>query len=187
MADQEGPKIIVDTDWKTQAQAEKERLTSAEKPKPAAGGSAFPSATNPSAHAPAGQPMGGPGAGPGGEPEMPVASFEELIRMLATQALLYLGAFPDPETGRRMVSLELAQFNIDMLAMIEEKTKGNLIEEEKTFLTRMLYELRMQFAEITRAVAKAVEQGKIAPPGATSPGGVVTPGPALNIKPPTRA
>jgi hypothetical protein len=182
MAEQEGPRIIVDTDWKSQAQAEKERLAAAEKkappPRPA-GGPGAPTAS------PAGAPPA-PGAAPGhGEEqaELPQASFEELVRMLATQALLYLGAFPDPETGRRMVSLELAQFNIDMLAMIEEKTKGNLSEPEKQFLTRMLYELRMQFAEITRAVAKAVEQGRVSPGGQVAPASA---GPALNIKPPMK-
>src|ERR1044071_10013868 len=130
MADQETPRIIVDTDWKSQAQAEKERLAAAEKakapPKPAA-------------------------AGPGAEGEAegdygPVqASFTELVRMLATQAMMYLGAFPEPETGKRMVALEPAQFNIELLAVLEEKTKGNLSEEEKTMLTRLLYELRMQY------------------------------------------
>lgn len=146
MAEQEKPKIIVDTDWKSQAQAEKERLAAAEqarKPAP-----------------------GDPGA------EGPAPTFEELIRMLATQALLYLGAFPDPETGRRMVALELAQFNIDLLAMLEEKTRGNLEEEEAKFLKQMVQELRMQFVEIGKAVAKAVQEGKMPPQGGgAGPGG----------------
>src|SRR3954469_23362476 len=178
MAEQEGPRIIVDTDWKSQAQAEKERLAASEKPRPAP---ARPAGGTPMGAAPAPAP-GAPAQGSEGEPgeqEIPKPSFEELVRMLATQAMLYLGAFPDPETGRRLVSLELAQFNIDMLTMIEDKTKGNLGEAEKQFITRMLYELRMQFAEITKAVAKAVEQGKIAPGGG---GGVMAAGPNLNIK-----
>jgi hypothetical protein len=169
MADQpgpgEGPKIIIDSDWKSQAQAEKERLAAAEKAK-------APTAT--------------PGAGGGEHPDEqgpPKADFEELIRMLATQALLYLGAFPDPETGRRMVSLEMAQFNIDLMAMLEAKTKGNLSQQESTILTRMLYELRMQFVEISKAVARAVEQGRVSPQG-----GVAGPGgggmPNISIQPP---
>jgi hypothetical protein len=177
MAEQEGPKIIVDTDWKSQAQAEKERLAAKEKAsKPAA-----PPAGAAAASGEEGEEMYG------GEPPKP--DFEELVRMLATQALLYLGAFPDPETGRRMVSLEMGQFQIDMLSMLEEKTKGNLTEAEKTLISRMLYELRMQYVEIAKAVAKAVEQGKIAPAGA---GGGVGAAPGLggglaggiNIKPP---
>jgi hypothetical protein len=177
MADQpQAPKIIVDTDWKSQAQAEKERLAAAEKAK-----------------APP------PGAGPAGAPAgaahdhegVPQPNFEELVRMLATQALLYLGAFPDPESGRRMVSLELAQFNIDLLTTLEAKTRGNLDEHEKEMLTHMLYELRMQYVEISKAVAKAVEQGRISPGGGMGGGGmggmggVTGPGvPNINIKAP---
>ena len=161
MADQEAPKIIVDSDWKSQAQAEKERLAAAEKEK-------------------AKQSPSGPGQG---EPGMPKADFEELVRMLATQALMYLGAFPDPESGRRMVSLEMAQFNIDMLDMIEGKTKGNLTEQEQQLLTQILYELRMQYVEIGKAVAKAVEQGRISP-GAGMGAGVAGAAPNISIKPP---
>jgi hypothetical protein len=149
MPEQEGPKIIVDTDWKSQAQAEKERLAAAEKP--------------------AAKPAGAP-AGP--EDEGPIQpTFNELVRMLATQALMYLGAFPDPESGKRMVALEPAQFNIEMLGVLEAKTKGNLTAEEQTMITRMLYELRMQYVEIAKAVAKAVEQGRVSPmgPGAQVP------------------
>jgi hypothetical protein len=167
MADQpgpaEGPKIIIDSDWKSQAQAEKERLAAAEKAKAPA---AAPGGENPEEHGP------------------PKADFEELIRMLATQALLYLGAFPDPESGRRMVSLEMAQFNIDLMAMLEAKTKGNLSEQENAILTRMLYELRMQFVEISKAVARAVEQGRVAPPGGIAGPGAAGGIPNISIQPP---
>ncbi len=187
MTDPQPGKLIIDSDWKAQAQAEKERLAAAEKAKQAA-------KPDPRAGA---APEPGAGGPPGeGEYEAPVPDFIELARMLASQALLYLGAMPDPETGRRLVSLEMAQFNIDLLAMLEEKTKNNLSEQEKAFLTRILYELRMQYVEIGKAVAKAVEQGRIAPgggpigigpPGAApgmSAGGIVTPGviPPINIK-----
>ena len=168
MAESEAPKIIVDTDWKSQAQAEKEKLAAAEKAK-----------------APA--PRSGPGAMAGEVPQgdeggPPQASVEELVRVLATQALLYLGAFPDPESGRRIVSLELAQFNIDMLTVFEDKTRNNLTEPERAFLSRMLHELRMQFVEISKAVAKAVEQGRISPTGGPGPAGA----PAINIRPPQK-
>lgn len=157
MADQEGPKIIVDTDWKSQAQAEKERLGAAEKAK-----------------APA-KPSPGPAAGSAGTEEdyaTPQANITELVRMLATQAMMYLGAFPDPESGKRMVALEPAQFNIELLGVLEEKTKGNLTEEEKAMLSRLLYELRMQYVEIAKAVAKAVEQGRISPTGGPAGAGM---------------
>jgi hypothetical protein len=163
MPDQEAPKIIVDTDWKSQAQAEKERLAAADKAKA--------------------QSRPAPAPGQPGEHEVPVPDFIELVRMLATQALMYLGAFPDPETGRRLVSLELAHFNIDLLSTLEQKTKGNLTDDEQKYITHVLHELRMQAVEIGRAVAKAVEQGKIAPAGAAAGAGPAAAGPALNIRP----
>lgn len=154
MTDPQGPKIIVDSDWKSQAQAEKERMAAAEKAKTP------PPAPRPAG--PAGEDMGMMGGEPEGPPQ---PTFEELVRTLAMQALMYLGAFPDPESGRRIVGLEAAKFNIELLSMLEEKTKGNLTELETKFLTQMLYELRMQYVDISKAVAKAVEQGKVSPMG----------------------
>lgn len=158
----DAPKIIVDTDWKSQAQAEKERLAATE------GGK---SASSPKA----------PGAAQPGSGEHVEASFEELIRMLASQALLYLGAFPDPETGRAVVALDLAKFNVDLLAVLESKTKGNLNDTEQKLLSRSLYELRMHFVEVSKAVAKAVEEGRVSRVGSTGkprPPGASPPGPA---------
>ena len=163
MADDK-PKIIVDTDWKAQAQAEKERLVAKEaasKPKPAP--------------APAGQvAQEGPGGSPapGDEGELPEGTlFEELLRVLASQALLYMGAFPDPQTGQAMLAPDLAKLHIDMLGTLEEKTKGNLNEQEAQTLKSYLYELRMQYVELSRAVAKAIQEGRIKP---TGPGGIAT-------------
>lgn len=150
----EGQKIVVDTDWKSQAQAEKERLAAAERAKAA---------------------RAVPGAAPvpGAQAAMPTETiqpdFFELVRMLATQALMYLGGLPEPESGRRLVILDLAQFHIDLLQVLEQKTKGNLTDQEKDFLARMLYELRMQFVEISKAVARAVEEGRVRPTAATAP------------------
>jgi Domain of unknown function (DUF1844) len=154
----ETPKIIVDTDWKTQAQKEKERLSASER---------TPGAPSPARQGPAVAP-GAPAAeqaapAPEGQPE---ATFEELLRLLATQALMYLGAFPDPETGRAIVSLEYAKLHIDLLGVLEKKTRGNLTEQESSLLTRTLHELRMQYVEVARAVAKAVQEGRISGPGA---------------------
>lgn len=167
-----GPKIIVDSDWKSQAQAEKEKLAAAERAK-----------QPPARPAPPGTNPEDAGAEPQGPPE---PNFEELVRTLAMQALMYLGAFPEPETGRRMVSLEAAQFNIELLSMLETKTKGNLNEQESRFLTQMLHELRMQYVEIGRAVAKAVEQGRIQPGsvGGAAGGAVGLGGPQINLKGP---
>jgi len=161
MADQggegEAPKIIVDTDWKSQAQAEKERLAEEQKAS----------------------------AAPQGE-QGELSPFEEILRLLTTQSLLFLGAFPDPQSGKSVVSLEMASVYIDMIGWLEEKTKGNLSEEESSLLSRTLNELRMEFAEMSKAVAKAVAEGRAttmpmgggggpasggAGPGSAGPGG----------------
>jgi hypothetical protein len=148
MAEPEPSKLIIDTDWKSQAQAEKERLSAVEKPKAAPA---------------AGQPGSLPAAGPdGGKATL----FTELVRMLATQALLYMGAFPDPETGQAVVALDMAKLHIEMLAMLDEKTKGNLSEMEARIVQRTVHELRMEFVEISKAVAKAVDEGRITTAGA---------------------
>lgn len=155
MADEQ-PKIIVDSDWKAQAQAEKERLAAKEasaKPQPTAAGA--------------------PGAeGPEGEPTL----FEELLRMLATQALLYMGAFPDPSTGQAVLSPEMAKLHIDMLGELEAKTKGNLGDQESKTLTSYLYELRMQYVEVSREIARLIKEGKIRPNGAGGMGPAAGPG-----------
>jgi hypothetical protein len=153
-------KLIIDTDWKSQAQAEKERLSASEKPKAAA-------APAPGAPEPAGEAAKG-------------TLFTELVRMLATQALLYMGAFPDPETGRAVVALDMAKIHIDMLGDLETKTKGNLNELEAKMIQRTVHELRMEFVEISKAVAKAVEEGRIAPSALGSQGG---PGIAAPVDP----
>jgi hypothetical protein len=97
----EPPKLIIDSDWKSQAQAEKEKLAAQERERaakqPAAGVAGIPGAAGAAPTTP-------------GDPEgLPEANFEELIRLLMGQALLYMGAFPDPETGRSYVSLEMAR------------------------------------------------------------------------------
>ena len=128
MSDSEQPKILIDDDWKSSAQAEKEKLAQAEREAAAK-------------------------AAEGGVPGLPEQiGFKELVSMLATQALMYMGAFPD-ESGRAMVSLEVAKLNIDMLGVVQEKTKGNLSEDEQKMLDGTVTELRYQFVEVTKAVS----------------------------------
>lgn len=168
------PKLIIDSDWKSQAQAEKDRLEQAAAAK--------------KAKAP-----GVPGAEGAQEGEEGPAGFKDLVAMFATQAMSYMGYFPDPRTGQAVVALDYAKINIDMLGILEEKTKGNLNEEEAAFLQRTVGELRMAFVELSKAVAKAVQEGRIKPQQVGGPagaggvggvGGVVTPGavsPKLNL------
>ena len=120
------PKIHIDSDWKAQARAEKERLVEKGKSESPAGG-------------------GGAAGGRGG---LPPATFETLVSTMATQALFALGAIPDPRTGQRMMSLDLARHHIDMLTVIEQKSKGNLSADESNLLVTTLYELRQRYIQV---------------------------------------
>lgn len=126
----EAPKIQIDSDWKAQAQKEKQKLAEQSKTKPAAGA--------------------GAGAAPGGR-QLPPANFEGLIATLASSALYAMGGVQDPQTGQRVVILDLARHHIDLLTVLEEKTKGNLSEEESTMLAQTLYELRSRYVQIASA------------------------------------
>ena len=127
MAEEDTPKIHIDSDWKAEAQAEKERLSTQSEDDAA-------------------QPGQGPGAG-----KMPEANFEPLISTMAPQALFSMGAIPDPRTGQRVSHLDLARHHIDMLRVIEEKTKNNLTEEEQKMLSTTLYELRNTYIQVSNA------------------------------------
>jgi len=75
----------------------------------------------------------------------PVPDFTFFITTLALQASISLGAVPNPATHQKEEDLTQAKFLIDTLGMLQEKTQGNLSEEEKGFLENILYELRMQY------------------------------------------
>ena len=79
------------------------------------------------------------------EPPMPPASFTVLLSTLATQAMVGLGMFPDPSTGKPTTNRPLAKHFIDTIAMLEEKTKGNLATEEETQIRDSLHQLRMVY------------------------------------------
>ncbi|HUS93193.1 MAG TPA: DUF1844 domain-containing protein [Phycisphaerae bacterium] len=133
---EEKPKIIVDDDWKAQARAEKEKLAEEAEKKAQAGGPR----------------PGAPGSGPR---QLPPPSFAALVNSLVTQTFLSLGGMEDPRTRRRYVDLDLAKHHIDTLVVLEEKTKGNLTDEEKKLLDQALYECRMQYVGIAQRVATA--------------------------------
>lgn len=141
---EEKPAIHIDTDWKKQAQEEKRRLADQEKAKAA-------SSTSVSAGletAPAGGPQGAaPDATSRPPREMPPASFAGIVSSLMTQALFYLGDLA-PRGGEPVVNLDMAKQNIDTLAVLEEKTKGNLTEEEKRLLDAALYDVRMRYVSV---------------------------------------
>lgn len=212
MSQPEGtPKIIIDTDWKAQAEAEKQKLaakleTPAQAPKAPAGKGSEPGG-QPSGASGAGklevdsdwkaqaeaekaklsaQAGGGAGAAQGeatgGRGMDEPARFEDLISLLTSQAMMYLGAFPDPRTGQAIVGLDYARLHIDLLGVLEEKTRGNLSQQESTLLQRVLSELRLEYVEVAKAVEQAVAQGKIRPAAAGMGGGA---GKIATPKPPT--
>ena len=153
------PKIHIDTDWNAQAQAEKERLAQEAQKKPA----------EPS--------PGASAAGPGDPRRPPPADFQTLVSGMVTQALLYMGAIPDPQTGQGMIHLDLARHYIDLLGVLEGKTKGNLTEEESKLMTQALHELRLNFLQLSKQVTehlrKQAEAQAKGGPAASGRGGVI--------------
>ena len=118
MSEPQKSKIIVDSDWKSRVETEKESLKRQELETP--------------------QPSAMPG-------ELPPASFPMLVSTLVTQALVGLGQLPDPYSGQAEYNLPVAGHFIDTLAVLEQKTKGNLSADESGMLTDVLHQLRMAF------------------------------------------
>jgi len=129
--DDQAPKIHIDSDWKAEAQAEKERLSEEEKKQADAKG-------------PAG----------GGPHQLPEANFRTLVSVLASQALMGLGTVQDPEGKGVMIDLDGSRLSIDLLGVLEEKTRGNLTDDENRELTHLLSELRARFVQVTKLVAQ---------------------------------
>ena len=167
MTDQEDkPKIIVDDDWKTRAQEEKEQLQraaeaktgtedSAANPTSASPTSANPTSANPTSDSPApasetaAQPESTAAESQQAEMPLPPASFPMLVQSLATQTLAMLGQFPMPD-GKPVLMLDHAKHHIDTLAVLEEKTKGNLEAGEMVMLNNVLHDLRMAYVEASK-------------------------------------
>jgi hypothetical protein len=93
--------------------------------------------------------------------------FIEFVIMHAQNAALFLGQIPNPKTGEGEVNLDLARMFIDQLAMIQEKTRGNLTNEEATVLRNTLSNLQMAYVEVARETphgAAQPEGPEVAPP-----------------------
>jgi hypothetical protein len=136
---EEKPSLHIDTDWKRQAQEEKKRLAEEEAKKAKEAAPAAPAAA-PGAAAPR-------GAAPRGRSEMPPASFPTLVQSILTQILFYLGDLTQ-RGSEPNVNLDMAKHQIDILGILEEKTRGNLAEEEKQLLDTALYEARMRYVSV---------------------------------------
>ena len=86
------------------------------------------------------------------EHEIPPASFLGLLEELSLRALFGMGQLPDPRTGQPHLDLGAAHYTIELLGVLEEKTKGNLDETEAAYLSDLVYRLRMAFVEISRDI-----------------------------------
>jgi len=124
----EEKKIIVDEDWKKEAQQEKEVLAAQEEE---------------DEKKKAEEETRGP---------LPKGNFAALISMLVTQAFFAMGLLQVKGQEQKDADLELAKYNIDMLDTIEEKTKGNLTEEEKNILENTLSQVRMAYVQVSEQV-----------------------------------
>ena len=107
-------------------------------------------------------------AAPAATPENPPAetpkrsaAFENLIRMIGSNAAMVLGAYTDPRTGQPMIDPDAARELIDMLDALHEKTKGNLAPEEDDVLLDLLGKLKLTYLEVNQALAaQATQQAK---------------------------
>ena len=94
--------------------------------------------------------------------------FIEFVVMHAQNAALFLGQIPNPKTGEPEVNLDLARMFIDQLAMIQEKTRGNLTSEETKVLSNALSNLQMAYVEVARETPQGAAQPE-APEAAEPP------------------
>lgn len=126
------PSLHVDSDWKAQAQAEKERLAQQEAARAAREPQANPE-------------------------ELPPPDFRSLVGMLTSQAIMGLGTMADQQ-GRVVVDLAGSQFAIDLLQMLQEKTTGNLTADEAKELGEVIRSLTTRFGQITQMIAEQMRQ-----------------------------
>jgi hypothetical protein len=83
------------------------------------------------------------------------ASFASFMMSIASNAASSLGMMEHPVTGKREVDLELGKHWIDVLGMLQQKTRGNLLPQEQQILEGLLADLRMQYVSLTNAAPKA--------------------------------
>lgn len=93
------------------------------------------------------------------------ASFDRLLEPFYLTALMQLGMMPTERGAQPQVDIIGARHTIDTLALLQEKTKGNLSKEEENVLETVIYQLRMRYIELTNAIARSVQT-----PGSGAPG-----------------
>lgn len=89
------------------------------------------------------------GGSSGKETRLPKITFSTFIFSLNSSALFHLGMVPDPTTGKTEKNLPLAKQSIDILGMLDEKTKGNLTSDEEKLLRHILHDLRLMYVKET--------------------------------------
>jgi hypothetical protein len=83
------------------------------------------------------------------EDQLPGVNFATFIFSLSSSALLHFGEIPDPASGEKTKNLPMAKHTIDILAMLEEKTSGNLTSDEEQLFKNILYDLRIRYIKET--------------------------------------
>ena len=79
--------------------------------------------------------------------QLPEVNFSTFVFSLSSSALYHFGEMPDPTTGNKQKNLPMAKHTVDILGMLEEKTKGNLTRDEEQLLKNILYDLRMRYVK----------------------------------------
>ncbi|HEV8246588.1 MAG TPA: DUF1844 domain-containing protein [Polyangiaceae bacterium] len=82
--------------------------------------------------------------------ELPAVDFSTLVLSLSHSVLLHLGDAPDPSDGQSHVNLPMARQTIDLLTLLQDKTRGNLTGPEESLLAQALYDLRLRYVEVAR-------------------------------------
>lgn len=91
------------------------------------------------------EPKSEPGANEPGPSE--IIDFSNFFMSLATSAVIQLGLAPDPTDGQYYIDIEAAQQTIDIIAMLKDKTRGNLTPQEESLISKVLADLRLRFVE----------------------------------------
>jgi hypothetical protein len=105
-------------------------------------------------------PLSDSSATPAKETPKKSPAFENLVRMIGSNAAMVLGAYADPRTGQPVIDPEAAHELIDMLDALREKTSGNLAPEEDSILLDLLGKLKMTYLEINQALAAQMTQAQ---------------------------
>jgi len=82
-----------------------------------------------------------------GQKTMPKIDFSSFVLSLYSSGLVQLGKVEDPSSAKKTVNMDMAQYTIDMIAMLQDKTKGNLSEDEDNLLKALLSELRLAYVD----------------------------------------